>query len=219
MEELSARKSSLLAASEFRKPAPLNGSVNPLPQGLAGQFSVAINDLFELESAQYYASDDSDDEFLSLWEGLLRLCLKKPVGRWLGLSFRELESYLRCENHVPAFSDNSPYEAALIHFKQALFDATINELFGRSWWPLERDWGTMNFVERNRFLSSFFLGTECLKPFVQGELNFLDLDGHLVYFSYNGPADWGVYLENYFSNTLANCLIRGASLKCVAEMA
>lgn len=98
--------------------------------------------------------NDIDNIFL---ESICRLSKDKTLQFLFALTFREIESFLRDENHIPAFDSTIENEAmsALTRVKKSLIVEILLQKLSLSG-PLSgsTDWRKLTLVEKNRAVSS-----------------------------------------------------------------
>ncbi len=101
-----------------------------------------------------YTIQNSTETELLFLEALSRLSLEKPISFILNLSYRELENYLRDENHLPVFVDSwtNSSEASFKKVKNSLLMELIQKEIDPKF-TIEfkkRSWNKLNLVEKNQ---------------------------------------------------------------------
>jgi hypothetical protein len=119
------------------------------------QNSVGIDFLSDKILTLNYMIHNSTDSELLFLEALSRLSLEKPISFILNLSYRELENYLRDENHLPVFVDSwtNSSEASFKKVKNSLLMELIQKEMDLKF-TLEiknRSWNKLSLVEKNQY--------------------------------------------------------------------
>ena len=103
-----------------------------------------------------------------LLETVSRMAIGRDISSLLRLSFRELENFLRDENHLPSFEnlDNLSIEKSFKEVKNSLLVALlIKEMKKNENNPaLSKAWGQLNLVEKNLKMDAFILLLNNLFP-------------------------------------------------------
>lgn len=101
----------------------------------------------------YFSESASVLETLFL-ESLSRMCIKRNISSLLKLSFRELENYLRDENHLPSLENLEALsaEACFKQVKNSLLTAIIMKEIKKNYtYDLDsRTWAQLNLLEKNQ---------------------------------------------------------------------
>ena len=108
----------------------------------------------------YFSESPSALEALFL-ESLSRMCIKRNILSLLKLSFRELENYLRDENHLPSLEnlDALSTEACFKQVKNSLLLAIIMKEIKKNYTndSDSRTWSQLNLLEKNQNGHAFIL--------------------------------------------------------------
>ncbi len=101
-----------------------------------------------------YSIQNSTEAELLFLEAISRLSLEKPISFILNLNYRELENYLRDENHLPVFIDSwtNSSEVSFKKVKNSLLMALIQKEIDPKF-TIEfkkRSWNKLNLVEKNQ---------------------------------------------------------------------
>lgn len=117
-------------------------------------------------------SNQSPHPFESLFlETLSRLSIGKNLHQLIPISFREVENFLRDENHLPAFVDSDEKELEICYKK--VKNSLLGELLFRKLkdnkdiFPQNNFWNELSFVEKNRRILALLF--ELQKAFPKGK--------------------------------------------------
>jgi hypothetical protein len=102
-------------------------------------------------------------------ESICRLAKGKTMQFLFAVSYREIESFLRDENHIPAFSESIVPEAQTIlgRVKKSLLVEILLGDLEKSGLSEKKKWPVLTIVEKNRAVASLFF--ELGKVFSQGK--------------------------------------------------
>jgi hypothetical protein len=150
---LSNRASALLKDPEHRQ-VSLSEFVNKdVKWTLSLEESIKLDILSDKILTLSYAVAPASLLQILFSEAISRLIIKKKIKVLIGLTFRELENFIRDENHLPIFGatiDFSPEEAFLFAKNSLIQEIFFYKLENLKLSLLEhKTWENLNLVERN----------------------------------------------------------------------
>ena len=129
-----------------------------------------------------YSGVSSLEDISLFLESISRLSVGKSLDILTRLSFREVENFLRDENHLPAFpaSEEILLEKSFKMVKNTLLSALIFEKINKNEdiFPKKVFWNDLTFVEKNRRILSILEVFKRLFPLVKStQLALAEADG------------------------------------------
>jgi hypothetical protein len=166
----------------------------------------------------FYAYPFSLEVERLFFEAIARFSIGRNILFLEKLTFRELENYLRDENHLPVFLNFDSFELEDIYktVKNSLLTALLLLKIknNNSFHPLSKSWTELSLVEKNQTFKTLVFLLNYLFPQVK-ELELVLVEKEEVFLNMNDfPLSIGVILE--LADQLFKISIEKTSFKVVA---
>lgn len=141
-------------------------------EGIASGFLVTVDDHDRILTV-FHGKNPEDLEFI-LAEVVAKFSENKKISDVWKINFREIESFLRDENHLPAFSENTQeIESLLVQVKASLIGFAVKaKLKNQHEWIISQRkiWNQLNLTAQNEWAQTLIrpLGWELV--FCEGDI-------------------------------------------------
>jgi hypothetical protein len=140
--------------------------------GISSDFQVTVDDHDRILTVSHGKNPDNMEFILA--EVVAKFSENKTISEIWKINFREIESFLRDENHLPAFAESTQeIESVLIHVKASLIGFAVKAKFNKQhqWIISQRkNWNQLSLTAKNEWAQTLIrpLGWELI--FCEGDV-------------------------------------------------
>jgi hypothetical protein len=149
----------------------LSSSAHFLPNQTA-VFRVSLDESDKILTVSHSNNEPNLEKLFA--EVLAKFAKNKKISELWKINFREVESFLRDENHLPAFPENQDLaENALIKSRNSLIASAVETKLQNNFPLLNKQvsqWGSLSLVEKNKWADMLLAPLEWQLIYCEGDV-------------------------------------------------